>query len=315
MIASVTVENRGAGTARPSRVGFYLSRDRRKGGGDFRLQPRPRLGTRRARTRARLLRTLTVPAGVPTGSYALLACADDTRRVREQRERNNCGSARRRIRIVRPARVPPTPVPPSPIAPFAGPTLQLSGLPNGSITLDTTPGYSGTAQAFGSVIARIEAKVDIGEFSTTGVACSGCGTSAAGWTFTPTAPLAEGVHTFVFRAVDSSGRSSPTITRTVTVDTTPPTFVSISATAGSTSVTATFSEALACGTVNAFDFTAKINGSDLALSQAACSGATVTLTLASAPVSGATVEVTLTGVVSDPAGNVAPRPTTRTDAA
>src|SRR5918999_264957 len=84
LTGSATVLNTGDRTARPSRLGFYLSRDRRKGSGDFRLRPRPRVRARRPRTRARLLRTLTVPRGVPPGNYALVACADDTRRVRER---------------------------------------------------------------------------------------------------------------------------------------------------------------------------------------------------------------------------------------
>ena len=316
LTAEVTVRNRGARTARPSRVGVYLSRDRRKGRGDFRLQPRSRVGTLRPRRRVRMRRTLSVPAGVAPGSYVLLACADDTRRVREQRERNNCRSAGRRMRIVVPAGAGPTPVPPAPFPPFAAPGLQLSGPPSGSVTFDTTPSYSGAAQAFGAVVSRIAAKVGTGDFSTAGITCPACGTSATtGWTFTPAAPLGDGPHTFVFRAIDSSGRSSATITRTLTVDTTPPTFASISATSGSTSVTASFTEAVACSTVNAFDFTAEINNSAVAVTQAACAGNTVTLTLASAPGAAATVEVTLTGVISDAAGNVVARPTTRTDAA
>ena len=316
MLASATVRNRGARTARPTRLGFYLSRDRRKGRGDFRLLPRPRLGARRPRTRARLLRTLRVPAGVPAGNYALVACADDTRRVRESRERNNCRSATRRIRIVRPGVFPPA-VPPArpPSTISALPTLRLGGPPNGSVTSNTRPTYSGTAQAFGSVISRIEAKVDTGAFSTAGVACSACGTPGAGWTFAPPAPLADGPHTFVFRAIDSFGRSSPTITRTLTIDTTPPAFTAISATAGSTTVTATFSEALDCLTANPFDFTAEVNNVGRAVTQATCTGSTVTLTLGSAPTAGAIVEVTLIGVISDPAGNVVPRPTSRTDPA
>ena len=316
MTASVTVRNRGAATARPSRVGFYLSRDRRKGRGDHRLQPRPRLGSRRPRTRVRLLRTLRVPTAVPPGTYALVACADDTRRVREQRERNNCSYAEGRIRIIERAAPLPTPVPPAAPRPFAFPFLSLTGPPNGTVTFDATPTYSGASQASGTVVARIEAKVDAGAFSTAGVACAGCGTSAAAtWTFTPAAPLADGPHTFVFRAIDGFGRSSALITRTLTVDTTPPTFNSISAASGSTSVTATFSEALSCATVNPFDFTATVNGSNVAVNAASCSGSTVTLTLGVAPTAGATVAVTLVDIVADAAGNVAPRPTTRSDPA
>lgn len=200
---------------------------------------------------------------------------------------------------------------------FTTPALRVSGPPDGTVTFDATPDYSGTAASSSSVVARIEARVDTGAFSPAGVNCPGCGTSATSWAFTPAAPLPDGPHTLSFRAIDASGRSSPTITRNVTVDTTAPTFVSISATPGSNSVTATFSEPLACSTVNAFDFTSEINNSPVAVTGASCSpgAATITLTLASAPAAGATVEITLTGIVSDQAGNVAPAPTTRSDAA
>lgn len=322
MSASATVRNAGDRTAPPSRVGFYLSRDRRKSSGDFLLRPRPRLRARGPRTRARLLRTFTVPTRITPGNYALIACADDTRRIRERRERNNCRSASRRIRIVPRAQVPLpgliTPVTPgTPGTTFTTPVLRVEGPPNGSVTSDATPGYTGTAQSSTAAVARVEAKVDAGAFSTLGVSCSGCGTRAVSWTFTPTAPLPNGPHAFSFRAIDVNGRSSPTITFTVTVDTTAPTFVSITATPGSNSVAATFSEPLACTTVNSFDFSAEINGSAVAVTGVNCSAssATITLALGSAPAAGATVEVTLSGIVSDQAGNVAPRPTTRSDAA
>lgn len=324
LTALATVRNAGDKTAPPSRLGFYLSRDRRKGSGDFRLRPRPRLRARRAGTRAGLLRTLTVPTDVSAGRYVLIACADDTNRVRESRERNNCRSARRPIRIVEPVlpgqdQLGPDPPGSAPVIPttvFTTPSLRVSGPIDGIATYDTTPDYSGSAGSSTAVIARVEAKVDTGAFSTLGVNCSGCGTSAASWTFNPS-PLQDGAHSFGFRAIDGSGRSSLAISRNLIVDTAAPTFVSISATPGSNSVTATFSEPLACITVQDFEFSAEINGSAVAVSQVACSGssATVTLALAAAPAAGATVAVTLLGIVSDAAGNVVPRPTTRSDVA
>lgn len=321
MTVSTTVRNAGNRTARSSRVGFYLSLDRRKSRGDFRLRPRALLRARRPRTRARLLRTLTVPSGIPAGrSYALIACADDTRRVRESRERNNCRSARRRLPIVPRRGSAPAPpgVPPAGLDPrlFQAPSIALTGPPNGTVTSDATPSYSGTATSPGTRIARVEAKVDAGGFSTAGVSCAGCGTPSASWSFTAAA-LPDGPHAISFRAIDVFGRGSPILTRTITVDTTPPTFASITATPASTSVTASFSEALACVTVNPFDFTAEINNLPVVVNNASCTGSTVTLTLASAPGAGQTVEVTLTeaGIISDAAGNVVPHPTTRSDVA
>lgn len=315
LTASATVRNGGRKTAPATRLGFYLSRDRRKGRGDFLLTPRARVRPRKPRTRQTLLRTLTVPTSVRAGSYFLLACADDTRRVRESREHNNCLATAGQIRIV--VFPIPTPNPVTPVLPgLTTPAITVSGPPDGTATFDATPTYSGTARSTTASIARVEAQVDGGSFSTAGVSCSGCGSLAASWTFSPS-PLSQGSHTLAFRAVDVGGRTSPTLSRTVTVDTTAPSFISISASPGSTSVTATFSEPLACSTVNAFDFTAEINGSPVAVNQTSCSASqsTVTLTLGSAPAAGAGVSVTLTGVISDPAGNVTPRPTTRSTTA
>jgi hypothetical protein len=206
------------------------------------------------------------------------------------------------------------PLPPNPT--FRAPSLTVSGLPNGTATFDTTPTYSGTATSQTASIARVEASVDGAAFSTAGINCAGCGSPSATWTFSP-APLGEGDRTLRFRAVDTIGLISPTLTRTVTIDTTAPTFDSITATPGSTSVTATFSQPPACSTVNAFDFTAEINNSAVNVTQAACSpgSQTVTLTLGTAPGAGGNVEVTLSGVISDAAGNIVPRPTTRSDSA
>ena len=313
LIAAATVRNDGDRAAGRSRLGFYLSRDRRKSRGDFRLRPRARVRARRAHTRQRVRRTLTVPAGVPPGSYVLIACADDTGRIREQRERNNCRSATRRLRIV--ASGTPGPGIPTPV--FSTPSIAVSGPPDGSLTFDTTPSYIGTAGSSTASIAAVAARVDGGAFSTSGVGCAGCGTAAAGWTFSPVAALADGPHSFAFVALDSTGRPSRVITRTVVVDATPPVFQSINATAGSTSVTATFSEAPACATVNPADFAAKINAGAVAVNGVSCTPGdpTVTLTLASAPMAGNTVEITLTGVISDQAGNVVPHPVAHTDGA
>lgn len=208
------------------------------------------------------------------------------------------------------------PTVPGPGTVIAPPSLVVTGAPNGSATFDTTPSYTGTATSSAFAVARIEASVDGGAFSTAGVACAGCGTRTASFTFAAS-PLTEGAHSFGFRALDAAGQSSPTVTRTLTVDTTAPTFNSIAATGSSTSVSATFSESLACSTVGADDFSALLGANPVAVSGVGCdpSSATITLTLGSAPPPGTVVTVTLSGVVSDPAGNVAPRPTARSDTA
>jgi hypothetical protein len=42
---------------------------------------------------------LTVPSGVPPGTYIVIACGDDTRRVIERSETNNCGVSQSQTRI------------------------------------------------------------------------------------------------------------------------------------------------------------------------------------------------------------------------
>lgn len=72
---------------------FYLSADRRKGRGDVRLA---RAATPKLKRNARhaAIAQATLPAGTKLRSWYVLACADDTRKVRERSERNNCTTAK-----------------------------------------------------------------------------------------------------------------------------------------------------------------------------------------------------------------------------
>ncbi|ADO70145.1 adventurous gliding motility protein AgmC [Stigmatella aurantiaca] len=84
---------------------------------------------------------------------------------------------------------------------------------NGSTTQDTTPTYSGTAEA-GSTVTVIVDGVPVGTAT--------ANTSGA-WSFTPTVPLADGTHTVKATATDAAGNLSPeSNTNTFTVDSTPP---------------------------------------------------------------------------------------------
>jgi MYXO-CTERM domain-containing protein len=85
--------------------------------------------------------------------------------------------------------------------------------PNGSITNDSTPTYGGTAEPGSTVTIYVD-----------GVAVGTTTADAAGnWTFTPTAPLADGPHTVSATAEDALGNTSPNSnTNTFTVDTTAP---------------------------------------------------------------------------------------------
>ncbi|HEX8706332.1 MAG TPA: Ig-like domain-containing protein, partial [Myxococcaceae bacterium] len=84
---------------------------------------------------------------------------------------------------------------------------------NGSVTNDSTPTYSGTAEP-GSTVTVIVDGVSVG----TTVATAG-----GSWSFTPTAPLPDGSHTVRATATDAAGNTSANSnTNTFTVDTTPP---------------------------------------------------------------------------------------------
>ena len=93
------VANLGRRKAGASRLGFYLSGDARRDRGDTRLRPRRRVRPLAPRRSTRGSTVLEVPAGTAQGPHRLLACADDRRRVRERRERNNCRAARGSVTI------------------------------------------------------------------------------------------------------------------------------------------------------------------------------------------------------------------------
>ncbi|WP_050791952.1 Ig-like domain-containing protein [Stigmatella aurantiaca] len=84
---------------------------------------------------------------------------------------------------------------------------------NGAVLTDTTPTYSGTAEA-GATVNVIVDGVPVG---TTTANASGA------WSFTPTVPLADGPHTVKATATDAVGNTGPeSNTNTFIVDTTAP---------------------------------------------------------------------------------------------
>jgi hypothetical protein len=85
-----TVKNQGSASAGASITSYYLSLDTIKGSGDILLtgsRSVPSLGINE--TNDGIL-TVTIPSGTGSGSYYLLACADDTNVVGESNENNNC---------------------------------------------------------------------------------------------------------------------------------------------------------------------------------------------------------------------------------
>src|SRR5690606_10210331 len=84
---------------------------------------------------------------------------------------------------------------------------------DGSLTNDTTPPISGTAEPGATVNVRIDGAV----VGTTLADGSGA------WTFTPATALAEGAHTVSATATDAAGNTGPiSNTNTFTVDSVAP---------------------------------------------------------------------------------------------
>ncbi len=131
------VRNRGKRAAKRSKTGFYLSTDARRGRGDTRLG---RLATRKLRKRRRATVTglLAVPTPL-TGRFRLIACADDARRVRERRERNNCRAARGALTLGGGAIPTPTPTPTATPTATETATPSASETPAASATPTPTP--------------------------------------------------------------------------------------------------------------------------------------------------------------------------------
>jgi hypothetical protein len=101
-----TIRNSGNRRAGASRTRFVFSRDRALGS-DVRLasMPEARLRAGRSRTTTALLR---VPAGLKSGAWYVIACADARSSVRERDERDNCRAARGAI-AVQPQTLPEIP--------------------------------------------------------------------------------------------------------------------------------------------------------------------------------------------------------------
>ena len=93
------VRNPGRRAAPASTRVLFLSFDRRAGRGDYRLPAKRAVRSLGIGRSARGSQVVEVPAGVPSGTYWLLACADGLRRVRETNEGNNCRASAWRVEL------------------------------------------------------------------------------------------------------------------------------------------------------------------------------------------------------------------------
>jgi len=95
-----TVKNQGGVEAGPSTTRYYLSTDQGRDGGDKRLiggHQVPSLPPGGTNTKGV---TVTIPFNTQLGTYYLLACADDTNKVVESDENNNCLASTSTIQVI-----------------------------------------------------------------------------------------------------------------------------------------------------------------------------------------------------------------------
>jgi hypothetical protein len=110
MSLRAVIQNRGGARARPSRVAYFLSVDRRLGAGDIPLEGRlQRVAALRPGRSAAGATRGAVPASTKAGLRYLIACVDVTRLVKETRERNNCAASRWTLAIQAPSGKPGPP--------------------------------------------------------------------------------------------------------------------------------------------------------------------------------------------------------------
>jgi hypothetical protein len=89
----VTVKNKGSAAAGKSRLGVYLAKGKKHKAKDKRLK-RVKVKPLAAGKKTKLKLNLTLPAKTAAGSYRLIACADDTKKLRESKE-GNCVASKK----------------------------------------------------------------------------------------------------------------------------------------------------------------------------------------------------------------------------
>ncbi|TMK59144.1 MAG: hypothetical protein E6G51_00110 [Actinobacteria bacterium] len=104
----VKVENAGGAKAGKSKLGLYLGKGKKHTKKDKRLK-RVRVKPLAAGKGKKLKLRVTLPAKSKLGSYRLFACADDTKKVKEAKERNCKGT--RKVRLLAVSVTPPGPPP------------------------------------------------------------------------------------------------------------------------------------------------------------------------------------------------------------
>jgi subtilase family serine protease len=96
-----STRNVGTAKAGTSVTRYLLSLDGRRSAGDVLLAGTRSIAALAPGATARGAVTVRVPSSTPVGKYRLLACADDTKRVAEGNERDNCRASTFTVRVAR----------------------------------------------------------------------------------------------------------------------------------------------------------------------------------------------------------------------
>lgn len=117
IMVTETTANGGGAAAATSTTRYYLSSDTAKGAGDVVLGSRS-VTALEAGVSSTATPSVTLSSTTPLGVYYIIACADDTMRVPELQEQNNCGASQTTLTVTR-ADLSQTAVsnPPSAVAP------------------------------------------------------------------------------------------------------------------------------------------------------------------------------------------------------
>ncbi len=192
------------------------------------------------------------------------------------------------------------------------PILDLAPSPAGGPVAGSGVEVDGTTIDSDGIIEAVEVSVDSGPYSATGVDCTGCGEgNEVRWGYEPGSPLANGKHTLAFRSVDNAGVRSPSLSRSVTVDSVAPSVQQITSAGGSAVVEIAFSEPVACTASPAAEFQVEVGGRRAGVLSMVCEGPKAMLTLSRVPGGGERVDIVVRGpsrsrqVLTDTAGNPA----------
>jgi CARDB len=90
----VKLRNKGKAKAGKSRLGLYLATGKKHKAKKDRRLGRAKVKALRAHKRAKAKFSVVFPTNVTPGTYRLIACADDTGRLKESKERDNCAASK-----------------------------------------------------------------------------------------------------------------------------------------------------------------------------------------------------------------------------